>query len=91
MDRLMVTVSGVRGTIGGTLTPEIACQFGLTFGAILGAGKTAVVGADTRPSGPMLRGAIVAGLLATGVNVVDLGVGLWDWPLREPRNRFEIL
>lgn len=74
MDRLMVTVSGVRGTIGGTLTPEIACQFGLTFGATLGAGKTAVVGADTRPSGPMLRGAIISGLLATGVNVVDLGV-----------------
>ncbi|MCY2925657.1 MAG: phosphoglucosamine mutase [Planctomycetota bacterium] len=74
MDRLMVTVSGVRGTIGGTLTPEIACQFGLAFGASLGAGKTAVVGADTRPSGPMIRGAIISGLLASRVNVVDVGV-----------------
>ncbi|MCY2930889.1 MAG: phosphoglucosamine mutase [Planctomycetota bacterium] len=74
MDRLMVTVSGVRGTIGQSLTPLAACQFGLTFGTILGRGKTVVVGADTRPSGPMLRGAILSGLLATGVNVVDLGV-----------------
>jgi len=74
MDRLMVTVSGVRGTIGGTLTPVVACQFGCTFGTMLGAGKTVVVGADTRPSGPMLRGAIISGLLAAGVNVVDLGV-----------------
>ena len=73
-DRLMVGVSGVRGTIGGTLTPQMACDFGCAFGTMLGAGKTVVVGRDSRPSGPMIRNAIGAGLLATGVSVVDLGV-----------------
>ncbi len=73
-DRLMVGVSGIRGTIGGTLTPQVACDFGCAFGAMLGAGKTVVTGRDTRTSGPMVRSAVAAGLLATGVNVIDLGV-----------------
>jgi len=74
VDRLMVTVSGVRGTIGKTLTPQVACDFGCAFGTMLGAGKTVAVGRDSRPSGPMIRSAVTAGLLATGVHVVDLGL-----------------
>jgi len=74
MDRLMVGVSGVRGVVGGSLTPRVACDFGCAFGTMLGAGRTVVVGRDSRASGPMLRGAAVAGLLATGVDVVDLGL-----------------
>jgi phosphomannomutase len=88
MDRLMVTVSGVRGTVGETLTPEVACQFGCAFGTMLrmaGEGCTpsqgeanrplrVALGRDTRPSGPMIAHAVTAGLLATGASVVDLGV-----------------
>ena len=74
MDRLMVSVSGVRGTVGGTMTPRVACEFGCAYAAMLGAGKTVTVGRDSRTSGPMIRGAIVSGLLAGGVNVVDLGI-----------------
>ncbi|MCE5278906.1 MAG: phosphoglucosamine mutase [Planctomycetaceae bacterium] len=74
MDRLMVTVSGVRGTVGKTLTAEVAKDFGLAFGAMLGAGRRAVIGRDSRPSGPMFRDAIVQGLIASGVSVVDVGL-----------------
>ncbi|HQL74627.1 MAG: Phosphoglucosamine mutase [Planctomycetes bacterium ADurb.Bin126] len=74
MDRLMVSVSGVRGMIGGTLTPHVACEFGCAFAAMLGAGKKVAIGRDTRTSGPMIRNAVAAGLLAGGVHVVDLGV-----------------
>ncbi len=74
MSRLMVSVSGVRGEIGQTLTPEVALRFGAAFGTMLGAGKTVVIGRDSRPSGPMIRSAVVAGLLSTGVHAVDLGV-----------------
>ncbi len=74
MSRLMVSVSGVRGEIGQTLTPEVAARFGAAFGSMLGAGKTVVVGRDSRPSGPMVRSAVVSGLLSCGVDVVDLGV-----------------
>ena len=82
MDRLMVSVSGVRGTVGTALTPQVACEFGCAFGAMLrGAaapeaegGVTVVCGRDTRPSGPAVRNAVAAGLLAAGVDVIDLGV-----------------
>lgn len=73
-DRLMVSVSGVRGTIGSTLTPQVACDFGCAFGKLLGPGKTVVLGRDSRPSGPMIRNAVTAGLMAMGVNVIDLGL-----------------
>ncbi|HOF19555.1 MAG TPA: phosphoglucosamine mutase, partial [Phycisphaerae bacterium] len=69
MDRLMVSVSGVRGMIGGTLTPHVACEFGCAFAAMLGAGKKVAIGRDTRTSGPMIRNAVAAGLLAGGVHV----------------------
>ena len=71
MDRLMVGVSGVRGTVGGSLTPRVACDFGCAFGTMLGAGRKVVLGRDSRTSGPMVRNAVVSGLLATGVDVVD--------------------
>src|SRR5574340_1089223 len=74
MDRLMVSVSGVRGTIGRTLTPLVACEFGCAFAAYLGQGKKVVIGRDTRPSGPMIQQAVTAGLLGGGVHVIDLGV-----------------
>jgi len=77
----MVSVSGVRGTIGGTLTPRIAMEFGLAYGTMLNRRANAtpkqpavVIGRDTRPSGAMIASAVAAGLMATGVNVVDLGI-----------------
>ena len=74
MDRLMVTVSGVRGIVGSSLTPQIAEQFGCAFGTMLGAGKRVVIGRDSRQSGPELQQAITDGLTATGVNVTSLGI-----------------
>lgn len=70
---LIISVSGIRGTIGEGLTPQVACDFGCAFGTFLGRGPV-VVGRDTRPSGPMLRDAVVAGLAACGCEVLDLGV-----------------
>ncbi|MBS3735438.1 MAG: phosphoglucosamine mutase, partial [Phycisphaerae bacterium] len=77
-DRLMVGVSGIRGTVGGTLTPQVACDFGCAFGTLLRrrvqGRPSVVIGRDTRPSGPTFRSAVVAGLLACDVQVTDLGI-----------------
>jgi phosphomannomutase len=70
---LMMTVSGVRGLIGETMTPALAADIGTAFGSHLGGGKV-VVGRDSRPSGQMVQAAMVSGLLAAGCDVVDLGV-----------------
>jgi phosphomannomutase len=76
---LMMSVSGVRGIIGASLTPEVACSFGQAFGQFLQTSTgnprpTVAIGRDTRPSGPMVLGAVTAGLMSVGANVVDLGV-----------------
>jgi phosphomannomutase len=70
---LMMSVSGVRGVIGESMTPILAAELGCAFGTYLGGGKV-VVGRDTRPSGPMIQRALVSGLLATGCEVVELNV-----------------
>jgi phosphomannomutase len=70
---LKISVSGIRGVVGEFLTPALACAFAEAFGTYVGGGRV-VVGRDTRASGPMLQHAVHCGLLATGCDVVDVGV-----------------
>ena len=70
---LMMSVSGVRGLIGETLTPTLAVELGCAFGTMLGGGRV-VIGRDTRPSGPMIQAAVVSGLLAAGCEPILLEV-----------------
>ncbi len=74
MSELIVSVSGVRGTVGEALTPRVACDFACAFAGLLGGGSTVVLARDTRPSGDSISSAAKAGLLACGVDVIDLGV-----------------
>ena len=73
MADLIVSVSGIRGIVGESLTPQVALAFGSAFGVHV-AGGSVVVCRDGRPSGAMLRHAILAGLTAAGCEVHDLGV-----------------
>src|SRR5215831_6825631 len=70
---LIVSVSGIRGIVGESLTPAAALAFASALGAHTGGGKV-VVSRDGRPSGAMLRHAVLAGLSAAGCAVHDLGV-----------------
>ena len=77
---LIITVSGLRGIAGVNLTPEVAADYGRAFGSFLcsesSAGKALSVclGRDSRPSGQSLAEAVISGLTATGINVVNLGI-----------------
>lgn len=71
--RLKIGVSGIRGVVGDFLTPTLACSFAQAFGTFVGAGRV-VLGRDTRASGEMLQHAVACGLLATGCEVVDVGI-----------------
>jgi phosphomannomutase len=73
MKPLKIGITGVRGIVGETFTPELAVEFAQAFGSYLDAGRILIC-RDTRPSGPMIRSAVSAGLLAAGCEVVDLGV-----------------
>jgi phosphoglucosamine mutase len=69
---------GVRGVANRDLTPELAYALGRAGAAVIAHDqpieKPILVGRDTRLSGPMLEGAMIAGIASTGRNVVQLGI-----------------
>lgn len=76
---LILSVSGLRGWIGKSLTPEVAAR----YGAVLGdhfrqtsgiAIPRIVIGRDSRTSGEAIESAVVSGLIGTGCRVVRLGI-----------------
>jgi phosphomannomutase len=77
----MIGISGMRGTIGGSLTPIVVCRMAAAFAAFLKTGRSpadapvkVVFGRDSRPSGTWVRDAAVSALLASGLEVIDLDV-----------------
>jgi phosphomannomutase len=77
-DGLMVSVSGVRGTVGDALTPDVAARFAAAFGAYMiesaGDRPRVVLARDSRTSGPLLCRAVSAALEGVGCDVIDLGM-----------------
>lgn len=77
----MLSVSGCRGIVGESLTPEVAVRFAATFGSWLkarapGRRPRVVLARDGRAGGDMIRHAAVAGLLGAGCDVIDLGIAM---------------
>jgi phosphomannomutase/phosphoglucomutase len=67
----------IRGVAGKDLTEEVATAVGGAYAAFLaqkGVKGAISVGRDNRPSGEGLHRALVAGLVASGIEVVDIGV-----------------
>lgn len=80
MNPLIVSVSGIRGVVGQTMTPELASRYGAAFGQFLTEsgsvrpGSWVLLGRDSRTSGSVLAAAAAAGVRATGVDVRDAGI-----------------
>ena len=70
---LKISISGVRGIIGDSLTPQLAAALAQAFGTYIGGGPI-LVGRDARRSGIMLSEAVTAGLLSVGGQPVDTGI-----------------
>ncbi len=77
---LMLSVSGCRGIVGETLTPDVAARFAGSYGAWLkeraGADVAVVIGRDGRAGGEAMQAAAMAGLAGAGCRVIDLGVAM---------------
>ncbi|MEX2559020.1 MAG: phosphoglucosamine mutase, partial [Pirellulales bacterium] len=69
----IISVSGLRGVVGESLTPELAMRFACTFAGLAPPGPI-VLTRDGRASGTMLTDAIRGGLAAVGRDVLDVGV-----------------
>jgi phosphomannomutase len=70
---LKISISGVRGVIGESLTPGLLTRFAQAIGTAVGSG-TIVIGRDPRTSGEMVKQAVIAGLLSSGCRVMDIGM-----------------
>lgn len=73
MKEPIISVSGLRGIIGESLSPELAARFACAFVADLPAGPV-VISRDGRTTGSMLADAVRAGLCAVGRDVFDAGI-----------------
>ncbi|MBL8747028.1 MAG: phosphoglucosamine mutase, partial [Phycisphaerae bacterium] len=78
---LMLSVSGCRGIVGASLTPEVICRF---VGAMVAwlrdeqrvERPVVVLGCDGRRGGDILRRLAAAALGAAGCRVIDLGTAM---------------
>jgi len=78
---LIKSISGIRGTIGGSvnqaLTPIDAVKFAAAFGTWVKekSGKSKIIiGRDARPSGEMISNLVSSTLIGLGIDVIDLGL-----------------
>lgn len=71
--QLRISHVGLRGVVGAGMTAGHVLDFACAFGTFLGPGPV-VVGRDPRASGVMIREGVLAGLQATGHDVVSLGI-----------------
>jgi len=69
----MVSISGLRGEIGSTLTPQVIINYTLAFAKYVRGGKV-VLGRDSRVSGPLVAQLVKGSLMASGCEVVDIGI-----------------
>lgn len=73
----MLSVSGLRGLVDRSLTPQVAGRFAGAFGdwlRRLSPVPVVVLGRDSRPSGMGLESAVAAGLVDSGCLPVSVGV-----------------
>lgn len=74
MAALMVSISGIRGIVGESLTPEVIIKYTLALGSWLEKGKPVIVGRDSRTSGTYISNLVKGCLESCGCRVIDIGI-----------------
>ncbi|MCX6120336.1 MAG: phosphoglucosamine mutase [Ignavibacteriales bacterium] len=70
---LMVSISGIRGVVGETLTPETIVKYASAYSEFCNRGHI-IVGRDGRVTGKNILDIVVSTLRQMGCNVTDLGI-----------------
>jgi phosphomannomutase len=70
---LMISISGVRGIVGKSMTAEVCLRWAQAFGKTCAPGPV-VVGGDSRISKTMMRAATISGLASSGASIIDVGI-----------------
>jgi phosphomannomutase len=69
----MVSISGIRGIVGESLSPEIIKRYALAFGTFM-AKSPIIVGRDSRTSGTSISNILKGCLQSTGCEIIDIGI-----------------
>jgi phosphomannomutase / phosphoglucomutase len=66
----------VRGKVGIDITPVVFAEAGRAFGTLVRrrGGHAVALGMDNRTTSPPLKEAFGAGVLSTGLDIVDIGI-----------------
>ncbi|MCH8990381.1 MAG: hypothetical protein IIA44_01335, partial [Acidobacteria bacterium] len=92
VERRLFGTDGVRGVANDDITAEMA--FNLARAAGDQQRGQAIIGCDTRRSGPMLASALSAGFNSVGIDTIDLGiipVGAVSWLVRDTGSRYGVM
>lgn len=75
LQELKFTTNGIRGIANQDLTPYTCARIGQALGNCLKREKdpSVIISTDYRTSGPIIKHAIISGLISTGINVTDAG------------------
>ncbi|MFA6653500.1 MAG: phosphoglucosamine mutase, partial [Candidatus Delongbacteria bacterium] len=73
MSELMVSVAGIRGIVGDSLTPEVILRYVSSYSRLMGKGRI-VVGRDSRVSGKAVSDLVCSVLNMCGRNVIDIDI-----------------
>jgi phosphomannomutase len=71
-ENIKVGISGIRGVVGDTLTPENVINFTRAFSTLIRKGTVAVA-TDSRPSGELVKNAVLSGLVYSRITPLDAG------------------
>jgi mannose-1-phosphate guanylyltransferase/phosphomannomutase len=80
----LFSAEGVVGIVNVDVTPETATRLAMAYGTTLGRGQRIVASRDVHPASRMIKRAMIAGLVSTGISVEDLRVA------PSAVNRFEV-
>ncbi|MDI6765274.1 MAG: phosphoglucosamine mutase [Bacteroidota bacterium] len=70
---LIFSISGIRGIVGESLTPDVIVKYSSAFAQFCNHGKV-VIGQDGRVTGRIISNLVSSTFLSIGCDVVDLGI-----------------
>jgi phosphomannomutase len=74
---VILAISGIRGIVGDSLTPEVVSRYIASFAHLQltqSKGTRIILGYDTRPAVIWIKHCVIGTLVASGIDVRDIGV-----------------
>ena len=74
MSTLKISISGIRGIIGDGLDIRTVVDYTAAFSCLFPKKAKVLVARDTRLTGDTIANSVISTLMASGINVIDIGI-----------------